>query len=81
MRIDSLTKFKELVAGGMQEVQAECLAHGLAQASEIDMSNIATNDSVRHLERRMNVHFMYMHIIEIVIFIGIIGIFVQGFLR
>jgi hypothetical protein len=88
MRIDSLTKYEELIASGFPEAQAKSLAHGFAGASEIDMSNIATKDDIiatkadiSNLEKRINVHFKYMHLIEVVIFLGIIGIFVQGAMK
>lgn len=51
MKIDSLTKFDELVSAGMMQDQARVLAHSLACASEIDLNEVATKKEIKDLEK------------------------------
>lgn len=51
MKIDSLTKFDELVNSGIPQDQARVLAHGLCEASEIDLNIVATKEDIRILEK------------------------------
>jgi hypothetical protein len=53
MRIDSLTKFDELIAAGTPIEQARVLAHSLTIAGEVDLDVIATKHDIKHLEKTM----------------------------
>jgi len=56
MRIDTLTKFDELVGSGVPEAQARVLAHSFATASEVDTTELATKADLKHLEKIMYVY-------------------------
>ena len=53
MKIDSLTKFDELISAGMMQDEARVLAHSLSSASETDLSFIATKEDIRGIEKEV----------------------------
>jgi len=57
MRIDSLSKFDELIATGMPENEARALAHSLAEVSQIDMNEIASKTDLKELEMATKTDF------------------------
>lgn len=75
--INTLKVYKNALQAGYTEEQAQHEAYSLDET----MNGVASNESLESLEKRIGIHFIYIHIIEVVIFLGIIGILVQGFYR
>jgi hypothetical protein len=62
MKIDSLTKYEELLKTGIPENQASELAHSLAKASELDFSSVASKDDISRLETATKNDIRQLHV-------------------